>query len=216
MPSANTMFSYTITQTLAGDADGLVQGCHQHPRPPNGIGPMAPMAMPSERDSTGASLMPSAGRRRCSPPPAPPYPQAEARCVPRPLSPVSMTVFPTPACFQGGNGLPLAWGFTTSEMTIMAGVLTADGQMDDGADAMAVVPRNAQPVHELTVAHGHVGAVHLGGDAIAADLLYVRDTVAVDLAAVGPLEALADGMGGGALPPERRTPEPSSGAWCLW
>ena len=95
----------------------------------------------------------------------------------------------------------------------MASVLTVDGQMDDGADAMAVVPRNAQPIHELAVAHGYVGAVHLGGDAIAADLLHVRDTVAVDLAAVGTAEALADGMEE-ARPPERRTPEPSSGAWC--
>ena len=99
---------------------------------------------------------------------------------------------------QGGNGL-LGVGLHHIGNDDVAGVLTVDGQMDDGADAMAVVPRNAQSVHELAVAHGYVGAVHLGGDAIAADLLHVRDTVAVDLAAVGPLEALADGMGGGAL-----------------
>ena len=42
-------------------------------------------------------------------------------------------------------------------------------------------------------------AVHLGDDAVAADLLDIRHPAAVDLLAVGPLQALADGVGGGAL-----------------
>ena len=70
-------------------------------------------------------------------------------------------------------------------------------EMDDGAHAVAGNGLQPQPPHQLVVACGHWDAVHLGGDAVAADLLNVAHTVAVDGLAVGALEALADGVGGG-------------------
>ena len=71
--------------------------------------------------------------------------------------------------------------------------------MDDGADAAAVVVGDAQLLHELAVAGGDGYAVHLGSDAVAAELLHIRDAAAVNGPAVGALQAFADGMGGGAL-----------------
>ena len=64
---------------------------------------------------------------------------------------------------------------------------------------MAIDKRNTAQRHQLVVACGHWDAVHLGGDAVAADLLNVGDPAAVELPAAGPLEAFADGVGGGAL-----------------
>ena len=81
----------------------------------------------------------------------------------------------------------------------VTGVLAVQGQVDDGAHTVAVVPGDAQLLHELVVAHGHGDAVHLGHHAVAAELLDIRDPLAVNGAAVGPLQALADGVGGGAL-----------------
>ena len=64
---------------------------------------------------------------------------------------------------------------------------------------MAVDVRDAQAVHQLAVARGDRDAVNLCGDAVAADFLDVADAAAVDLFAVGALQALADRVGGGAL-----------------
>ena len=119
--------------------------------------PMAPMAMPiSARDSTGASLMPSptkaslrlvgfaaAGASTCSTLSG--RQQLAVHLVhaqfcghagrpPRWTSPVSMTVFSTPACFQGGDGL-FGVGLDHVGNDDVAGILTVDGHMDDGADA---------------------------------------------------------------------------------
>ena len=58
---------------------------------------------------------------------------------------------------------------------------------------------DAQLLHELAVARGDGVPVHLGGDAVAADLLNIRHPAAVDVLAVGLLQALADGVRGGAL-----------------
>ena len=55
------------------------------------------------------------------------------------------------------------------------------------------------PVHELVVAGGHGVAIHLGQDAVAGDLLDLPHPAAVQGFAIGLLEALADGVGGGAL-----------------
>lgn len=81
----------------------------------------------------------------------------------------------------------------------MAGVLAVQGQVDNGTHAVAIVPGNAQLIHELIVAHGHGDTVHPGHHAVAAELPDIRDPVAVDMTAIGPLEAAADGVGGGAL-----------------
>ena len=81
----------------------------------------------------------------------------------------------------------------------VSGVFSVDGHVDDGTHAVAVVVGDAQVLHELVVAGRDLHAVHLCGDAVAADLLDVGDPGAVDFLAVGALEALADGMGGGAF-----------------
>ena len=78
-------------------------------------------------------------------------------------------------------------------------ILPVHRHVDDGPHAVAVVIGNTQLDHQLAVAGGHRVAVHHGGDAVAAALLDVRHTAAVDGLAVGFLQALADGMGGGAL-----------------
>ena len=64
---------------------------------------------------------------------------------------------------------------------------------------MAVHVIYAHALHELAVARGHLCAVHPCDDAAAAYLLYAGDPVALYFLAVGLLQALADGMGGGAL-----------------
>ena len=143
MPSANTMFSYTIRRHLREMRMAL-----EIFRGSSSISttsaasmaasePMAPMAMPiSARDSTGASLMPSptkaslpsallSRRSTCATLSA----GSSSLCTSsthsspatwsatRRISPVSMTVFSTPACFRAAMA-SLAWGFTTSEMTM--------------------------------------------------------------------------------------------------
>ena len=70
----------------------------------------------------------------------------------------------------------------------MTGVLAVDRHMDDRADAVALDGFNAELLHQLGVARGDGVAVHYGGDAVAVDLL-----------AVGLLEALADRVRRGAL-----------------
>ena len=69
----------------------------------------------------------------------------------------------------------------------VARVLPVDRHMDDRADAVAVLIRNAELRHELSVSGGDAVPVDRGGDAVAAQLLNVRDAAAVDLAAVGGL-----------------------------
>ena len=65
--------------------------------------------------------------------------------------------------------------------------------------AVAVDEIYAQLLHELVVAGGDRYAVDLRKNAPAADLFNVRDAAAVDLFSVRLLQALADGMGRGAL-----------------
>ena len=81
----------------------------------------------------------------------------------------------------------------------VSGVLPVHRHVDDGTHAVTVVIRDAQLLHKLAVARRHRMTVHHRRDAVAAELLNVRHTAAVDGLAVGALEALADGMGGGAL-----------------
>ncbi len=78
-------------------------------------------------------------------------------------------------------------------------VLPIHRHVDDGPHAVAVVVGDTQLDHQLAVAGGHRVAVHHGGDAVAADLPDIRHALPVDGLAVGALEALTDGMGGGAL-----------------
>ena len=58
---------------------------------------------------------------------------------------------------------------------------------------------HAETVHQLVVAYGDEAAVHPGHDAVAADLLHISDPAAVDMLAVGLLDAFGDGMAGGAF-----------------
>ena len=100
--------------------------------------------------------------------------------------------------FQGRDGL-LGVRLDDVGDDDVSGILAVNGHVDDGADAVAVDVRDAQAVHQLAVARGDRDAVNLCGDAVAADFLDVADAAAVDLFAVGALQALADRVGGGAL-----------------
>ena len=80
----------------------------------------------------------------------------------------------------------------------MSGVIPVNGDMDNGAHAVAVDVLHTQAVHEFIVASSHLNAIHCGDHAAPADL-HVGDPVAVDLFAVGALQAFADGVGGGAF-----------------
>ena len=99
---------------------------------------------------------------------------------------------------QGGDGR-LGVGLYHVGDNDVSGVLAVHGHVDDGAYAVALVEGDAQPGHQLAVAGGHLMAVHYGLDAVAADLLDIRDPVTVDGSAIRLLQALADGVGGGAL-----------------
>ena len=81
----------------------------------------------------------------------------------------------------------------------VTGVFSVDGHVDDRADAVAVDEVNAQLLHELMVAGGDRYAVDLRENAPAADLFDIRDAAAVNFFAIRLLQALADGMGRGAL-----------------
>ena len=81
----------------------------------------------------------------------------------------------------------------------MTGVFSVDSHVDDRADAVAVDCVDTQLLHELVVACGDRYTVDLRENAPAADLFNVRDAAAVDLFSVRLLQALADGMGRGAL-----------------
>ena len=133
---------------------------------------MAPMAMPiSARVSTGASLMPSPTKASfaffglsCSSFStfADLIARAAARCEPRQCqapwrpdrpralaSPVSMTVFSTPACFSCCDGF-LGMGLDDIGDDDVTGIFAVDGHVNDGADAVAVVYMECPcSVHEL-------------------------------------------------------------------
>ena len=69
----------------------------------------------------------------------------------------------------------------------MAGVLAVDRHVDDRADAVAVLPLDAELIHELAVARGHTVAVHGRDHTAAAALFDVRHAGAVKLHAAGLL-----------------------------
>ena len=148
--------------------------------------PMAPMAMPmSARRSTGASLMPSPTKASFSRPlfafssastcatlsagsssactSSTPR-SAATRSATLALSPVSITVRRTPAAFSARTA-SFAVGFSTSRDQDVPGVLPAYGHVHDGAHAAAGDGRDADALHQLVVARGHLDAVHLGDDA---------------------------------------------------
>lgn len=62
----------------------------------------------------------------------------------------------------------------------MAGVLAVDRHVDDRADAAALLPLDAELIHELAVARGHTVAVHGRDHAAAAALFDVRHAGAVE------------------------------------
>ena len=69
--------------------------------------------------------------------------------------------------------------------------------MDDGTYAVTRDIGDTQAVHQLVVAGSDLHAIHPGDNAVSAYLTDIADTAAVNLLAVGPLQAFADGMGGG-------------------
>ena len=73
----------------------------------------------------------------------------------------------------------------------MAGIGAGDGHMNDGAGTVAGNVRNPEIGHKAVVAHGDIHAVHRRQDAVSAALLDVLHPAAVNLFAVGPLEALS-------------------------
>ena len=79
------------------------------------------------------------------------------------------------------------------------GILAVNGHMDHGADLVPLGDGEIQLVHQAGVAHGDSFAVHLGGHAVAAQLLHIGDAVLVDLFAVGGLDAEGDGVLGPAF-----------------
>ena len=81
----------------------------------------------------------------------------------------------------------------------MACVCPVDRHMDDGSRAVTGDIGNAQAIHQLVISRSHLLAVHPGDDTVSADLLNVRHPGAVNLPAVSPPQAPADGMGRGAL-----------------
>ena len=81
----------------------------------------------------------------------------------------------------------------------VARVLAVHRDMDDGADTVALVPHDAQLLHQLAVSGGDGHAVHHRGHAAAAVLLNVRDAGAIQRTAGSLLQTLADGVRGRAL-----------------
>ena len=76
----------------------------------------------------------------------------------------------------------------------MTGIFAVDRDMQDRADAVAGDAVYAQLFHQLVVANGDLHPIDRGGQAVAADLLDIGHAAAVDRLAVGPLQALADGV----------------------
>ena len=81
----------------------------------------------------------------------------------------------------------------------MSGVRPIHRQVNHRPHLMAGHSRNSQARHELVVARGHRDSAHLGQNPVAGNLLHLRDPAPVQFLAIGLLQALADGMGGGAL-----------------
>ena len=81
----------------------------------------------------------------------------------------------------------------------MPGVGPVDGDVDDRPNTVAVMVGDVLLPHELAVAHQNGVPVDLGADTVSADLLNIRHPAAVDLPAIGPLQAFADGVAGSAL-----------------
>ena len=101
--------------------------------------------------------------------------------------------FPDAGLFQSGDRLfRMLFQFIRNDD--VSGVLTVDRHMDDGADAVAVQERDAQARHEAVVAGGDLVSVHHRGDAVAADLLHVRDQGRVEFFAVSCQDALRNGV----------------------
>ena len=99
---------------------------------------------------------------------------------------------------QGGQGLAHVVLLHVGDQD-MPGVLPVERHMDDRARAAAGDERHAKLIHELVVARGDAHAIHRGEHSAAADLLDVGDAGAVGFLAVVAADALADGVGGGAL-----------------
>lgn len=77
----------------------------------------------------------------------------------------------------------------------MPRILSINCHMDNGSGLMTVNVRNVQMLHQFGVAGCNLHAVHLGNDAVSADLLNIADTGAIRFLSIGPLQALADRVG---------------------
>ena len=75
-------------------------------------------------------------------------------------------------------------------------VCPVDGHVDQGPHHMAVYIGDVEHVHELGVPGSDGMAVHLGHHPFASVFLDIRHSVPINGLAIGPLEALADGMAG--------------------
>ena len=78
----------------------------------------------------------------------------------------------------------------------VAGILSVDGHMDDGAFVVAGTPGGAHLIHELAVAHGHLLSVDQGHDAMAGAFLDILHAAVVLLVGVGVPQRHGNGMGG--------------------
>ena len=76
----------------------------------------------------------------------------------------------------------------------IARILAVDGHMDDGAGLGDIGDGEAQLCHQAGITGSDRLAVHLGGDAVAAQLLHAGDAGRVDVLAVSSLDAQGDGV----------------------
>ena len=81
----------------------------------------------------------------------------------------------------------------------ITGVPAVNGNVHDGAGFVHGGGGQAKLSHQAGVAGGDHLAVHLGGDAMAAQFLHIGDAARIDLFAVSGLDAQGDGMLGPAL-----------------
>ena len=96
----------------------------------------------------------------------------------------------------------------------MASVLAVQGQVDNGTPTLL---QSCQAMPSLSMSLSLPTATVTPSTlahAVAAELLDIRDPVAVDSTAVGPLEAAADGVGGGALRQSGVFQHFLPGQWC--
>ena len=77
----------------------------------------------------------------------------------------------------------------------MTGISPVDGHMDDGTYMMTRNRLHVKLPHQFLIAHRHGNTVHLGCDAVTADLLHVRHPALVQRLSIGLFQAAADGMG---------------------